>query len=305
MTTDYARIRHDRELQYGTIGAQELGEMTAELLYDDRTHFIYELLQNAEDALGRREPSWNGERKVSFHLENDALRVVHYGSPFNEGDVEAICRFLRSTKESLTEIGRFGIGFKSVYAYTREPRIRSGAEHFKIQDYVYPHKISNSQHGSADSTVFELPIRTDIPSAYEEICHGLRTLHRRTLLFLRHIEEITWETDQGLSGHYLRESRQIDDEIHRTALIAEDTDGTLVAEDWLVFCRAVEHDGEPAGKVHVAYLLEGQTERVQAVSDCTLFARFPTGLETRMGLLLDGRRGSTAQIISVDLRQSS
>lgn len=288
MTTDYDRICRDRQKQYGTDGAQELGEMTAELLYDDRTHFIYELLQNAEDALGRREPSWNGENKVSFHLEDDALRVVHYGSPFNEDDVEAICRFLRSTKDSLTEIGRFGIGFKSVYAYTREPRIRSGAEHFKIEDYVYPRRISESQHDCADSTVFELPFRTDIPSAYEEIYRGLRTLHRRTLLFLQHIEEIAWETDKGMSGHYLRESRQIGEEVYRTALVSEDDDGSLETEEWLVFYQEVEHDGGPAGKVHIAYLLEGETERVQAVSGCTLFARFPTGLETHMGLLLDG-----------------
>lgn len=293
MATDYARICRDREKQYGTDGAQELGEMTAELLYDDRTHFIYELLQNAEDALGRREPSWNGERKVSFHLEDDSLRLVHYGSPFDEGDVEAICRFLSSTKDSLTEIGRFGIGFKSVYAYTREPMIHSGSEHFKIQDYVYPRSISASQHCSADSTVFELPFRTDISSAYEEIYRGLRSLHRRTLLFLRHIEEIRWETDKGISGHYLRESRQIDEEVYRTTLISEDaisddTDSALETEQWLVFCREVEHNGEPAGKIHVAYFLESQTERVQAVLSSTLFARFPTGLETHMGLLLDG-----------------
>lgn len=306
MATDYARICRDRETQYGTDGAQELGEMTAELLYDDRTHFIYELLQNAEDALGRREPSWNGERKVSFHLEDDALRVVHYGSPFNEGDVEAICRFLRSTKDSLTEIGRFGIGFKSVYAYTREPMVHSGAEHFKIQDYVYPRGISASQHCCADSTVFELPFRTDIPSAYEEIYRGLRTVHRRTLLFLRHIEEITWKTDKGMLGHYLRESQQIDEEVYHTTLISEDTisedtDSALETEQWLVFDREVEHNGKPAGKVHVAYLLEGQAERVQAVSGCTLFAWFPTGLETHMGLLLDGPYRTTLDRSQVPL----
>lgn len=293
MTTDYARICRDREKQYGTDGAQELGKMTADLLYDDRTHFIYELLQNAEDALGRREPSWNGERKISFHLEDDALRVVHYGSPFDEGDVEAICRFLRSTKDSLTEIGRFGIGFKSVYAYTREPMIHSGAEHFKIQDYVYPRSISESQHGGADSTVFELPLRTDTPSSHEEIYRGLRSLHRRTLLFLRHIDEITWKTGKGISGHYLRESQQIEEEVYLTTLISEDTvsentDSASEMEQWLVFDREVEHDGEPAGRVHVAYRFESQTERVQAVSGCTLFARFPTSLETHMGLLLDG-----------------
>jgi len=35
--------------------------------YADRTHFISELLQNAEDALARR-PQWSGSRAVEFML---------------------------------------------------------------------------------------------------------------------------------------------------------------------------------------------------------------------------------------------
>ena len=38
----------------------------------------------------------------------------------------------------LTAIGRFGIGFKSVYALTDSPEVYSGSEHFAIDSFVWP-----------------------------------------------------------------------------------------------------------------------------------------------------------------------
>lgn len=54
--------------------------------YDDRTHFIFELLQNAEDAL-RRRGAWEGPRQVSFKLTGDSLTLSHFGRPFDDADV--------------------------------------------------------------------------------------------------------------------------------------------------------------------------------------------------------------------------
>ena len=87
--------------------------------YGTRTHFIYELLQNAEDALARR-VGWNGPRAVTFALSGTDLSVSHFGIPFTEADVRGICGIAEATKD-LTDIGRFGIGFKSVYAFYGSP----------------------------------------------------------------------------------------------------------------------------------------------------------------------------------------
>src|SRR5690242_15168724 len=122
MAIDYDAIRAENEKRYGT----EIGRIGPMLLadrYDDRAHFIYELLQNAEDALRRRGP-WDGPRSVTFDLSANALRVEHYGAPFTEADVRGICGIAESTKD-LTSIGRFGIGFKSVYAFTDRPEVHS------------------------------------------------------------------------------------------------------------------------------------------------------------------------------------
>jgi HSP90 family molecular chaperone len=75
MAVDYAAIRADNQRRYGT-DIERIGPMLLANRYDDRTHFIYELLQNAEDALKKRK-SWKGSRAVSFHLTESELRVEH------------------------------------------------------------------------------------------------------------------------------------------------------------------------------------------------------------------------------------
>ena len=61
----------------------------------------------------------------------------------------SICGIGESTKDTdLTAIGRFGIGFKSVYAITNQPEIHSGDEDFGIKNYVHPVAIKkNSPRG--------------------------------------------------------------------------------------------------------------------------------------------------------------
>ncbi|HEY0716631.1 MAG TPA: hypothetical protein VGD68_03370, partial [Streptosporangiaceae bacterium] len=127
MPADYQQIREENIARYGwdTAVLDLLGH-----LYSDRTHFIFELIQNAEDA---------GASELSFTLHPDRLEVRHDGRPFTEADVRGVCGVAQSSKSGdLTQIGRFGIGFKSVYAYTRSPRIYSAGERFRIESFVRP-----------------------------------------------------------------------------------------------------------------------------------------------------------------------
>jgi HSP90 family molecular chaperone len=103
---------------------------------------VYELLQNAQDALKRRslsEPDHAFPKSVYFSLFPDRLELRHYGQNFNEDDVKGISDILRGTKTlDKKQIGKFGIGFKSVYAFTESPEIHSGDEHFVIERYIRP-----------------------------------------------------------------------------------------------------------------------------------------------------------------------
>ena len=55
MASDYEAIRDKNKDEYGNIA--RWGPTVLTERYDDRTHFIFEILQNAEDALARRS-SW-------------------------------------------------------------------------------------------------------------------------------------------------------------------------------------------------------------------------------------------------------
>ena len=148
MASNYEAICEENRESYGTKGAQKSGKLAAGL-YDDRTHFIFELLQNAEDALGRR-GEWHGSRKVAFTLNPTRLTLSHFGKPFDEADVRSVCDIAESTKNE-SSIGRFGLGFKSVYTVTDLPEIHSGDEDFAIENYVFPKRMARSAR-AADET---------------------------------------------------------------------------------------------------------------------------------------------------------
>ncbi len=125
MPSDYTTIENENRERYGW-DIERIGKMLLADRYDDRTHFLYELLQNAEDAISWRPLDSKLPKNVSIKLLPTVLEFSHYGLPFEDKHVRGICGIGESTKEGdLTTIGRFGIGFKSVYAFTKRPEIHS------------------------------------------------------------------------------------------------------------------------------------------------------------------------------------
>lgn len=290
MAIDYQAIRNDNERRYGTdIG--RIGHMLLADRYDDRTHFIFELLQNAEDALARRE-NWQGARSVRFYLTDRSLKMSHFGQPFDEADVRGICGIAESTKE-LTAIGRFGIGFKSVYAFTDQPEVHSGQEDFMIESFVWPAAASSVER-DIEETVIILPFKAEGDLSHEEISRGFKRLRPRTLLFLRQIEEIEWQIADGQSGVYLRSKPdRLGDNINRINLIGETEGESETEETWLVFSsEAFTNEGRFTGHIEIAFLIDQEiTAGVGSVTPVTqspLVVFFPTVLETHLGFLIQG-----------------
>ena len=287
MALDYDRIRGENEKRYGTDIAR-IGKMLFADTYADRTHFIFELLQNAEDAIARKGYTWDGSRAVSFDLTQELLRVSHFGDPFNEDDVRGICGIGQSKKaENLTEIGRFGIGFKSVYAFTDRPEIHSGPEDFAIESFVWPFAVQPIDYKSPDETVFLFPFKPGDESAYIDISSGLKALGAQTLPFLRQIEEIKWNVEDGRSGQYLRGECRIDDNVRRVTVIGKAAGENYVDEEWLIFSHQVISAGCHAGYVEIAFS-QSEDHGMLRVGTSPLVAFFPTALETHLGFLMQG-----------------
>ena len=134
-------------------------------MYPDTAHFIYELLQNAEDMHAT---------VARFILSENAIEFEHNGTKrsFNLADVDAITNIGNNAEKrnDVTAIGKFGIGFKAVFAYTDTPEIHSGDYHFKIEDVYVPTKVKNMRTVDPDGiewTKFILPFNKANKSASE------------------------------------------------------------------------------------------------------------------------------------------
>jgi hypothetical protein len=171
--------------------------------YPDRAHFVYELLQNAEDA---------GATQVTFTLKSNRLVCEHDGRrTFTEADVSAITGIHNSTKDrAQDQIGKFGVGFKSVFVYTQSPTVRSGEFSFRIVKLILPEPIAPDP-SIGSRTRFEFPFdnpRKSPREAYAEISSGLNDLDETTLLFLSNLRVIKWQIGDDVSGEIVREMHE-------------------------------------------------------------------------------------------------
>ena len=270
-----------------------------ERLYSDRTHCVYELLQNAEDACERkRRVTGDDDFKIHFKLAQKGLEVSHNGIIFDADDIKRICDIGREIegeeRKDIHQIGKFGIGFKSVYAYTKSPYVYSGDNAFRIENFVLPCKEERKEDLDEGETLFFIPLNREGVSpqeAYKEIEHRLKNLGLKTLLFLRNIKEITWEID-GKSGKYTR-SCDFKDGFRWVILYQDDK----ALEKWLVFEKSISSD-DKGRVIEIAYFMdEGRDKKIKRIvnaRDTRLVVYFPTQKETRLNFLIQGPYNTTA-----------
>ena len=98
-------------------------------IYTEEERFIYELLQNADDA------ATGSKLKVRIDIESKHFIFSHDGEPFDDIDVESICSVgdgVKSNDENKT--GYKGIGFKSVFSHSKTIAIKTGDYFFKFSE---------------------------------------------------------------------------------------------------------------------------------------------------------------------------
>ena len=282
-------------------------------LYSNKTHFVDELIQNADDS---------GSRCMELLLGEKGLYVWNDGKQFSEEDVASICSIGLSNKD-LTQIGTFGIGFIAVYNYTDLPEIYSGNKRFRIRDYRKREDIDNVDSKVAKQigkgrTVFRLPFKDRL--GQEDIAglkKGLCNLEKRFLLFLRYLETVQWRDERdGQTGSYScrRQPHGTIQNALQVELIASINGNDQLSETFLVFRREVQppqgvidellqqaeddeekdriqRSAEEPQPVEVAFKLsDGQ---ITAMDGCVLFAYLPTQKETHLRFLIQGRYQTT------------
>ena len=313
MATNYQKITQENEHRYGT----ETKHLSIyKRLYGDKTHFVYELIQNADDNKSRHLELQLGEDEKELFVWND-------GCQFSEEDVYSICSIGSSNKD-LTQIGTFGIGFKAVYNYTDFPEIYSGEERFRIRDLTKPERIDEItpqviEQIDKGRTVFRLPFKDSLRQEdIEDLKNRLCNLEKRALLFLRHLKKIQWrDTHDTQTGSYSCHRHPHDkiQDASEIELMASINSNNQPSETFLVFHKEVrppqdvinellqqaedeeeqqriQRSAKKQQPVEVAFKLhDGQ---ITAMDDsCKLFAYLPTKKETHLRFLIQGRYQTT------------
>lgn len=261
-------------------------------LYYDPSHFIYEILQNAEDK---------NAKEIAFNLSENYLEIVHNGENFDFPDIDGVTGIGISTKkDDLNSIGKFGIGFKSVFAITQTPIIHSGDYHIKIEEYVLPSVISTKYNiGNTNITLPFNHSKRSKSEVFQLIENKLENIGLTTLLFLSNIEEIKWQTPTK-NGHYYKSSEEFRGlkNAKKVSIISKKGNEEFF-EEYLVIDRPITNklirsEGKELKKelkVEVAFRIsrDGRNkETIIPIKDSKLVVFFSTEKVTYLNFLVQG-----------------
>ena len=281
MPSDYKAITAHNEQQLGKDTASRKTQVS---MYSDSTHFVYEILQNADDY---------GATQVCFKLSENEIVIEHNGEPFTEKNVEAITYFGKSTsRDDLVKTGRFGVGFKSVFAFTAKPIIISDNEHFqiyglyRIREYCYPDGFSRCRtrivlpfnHESEQPDFVEKLMRRE--EAYTQISECLTKLNMNTLLFTQNIQEFRWEIDNH-SSCYRREDK-MENNVRFTTI----TNGKR-ENKYVVFSKTPKWKNQAYKAVEIAFVVD-TPDQLSPIDNDSLYVLFKTEEKTGLKFILNG-----------------
>ena len=241
--TFYRSLCDENEWSYGH--DNEHLEILSDL-YTDDSHFIYEILQNAEDAQAS---------EVKFVLYKNRLEIFHNGTKvFNEQDVKSITKIAKSTKKTdVNTVGKFGLGFKSVYSITDEPEIHSGNYDFKIMGFIRPSSIAHKDIPAPYTTLFILPFKSEKKEGtYQKLGQKFQDLELKTVLSCL-------------------------------------SDNSSVPDQWFVFSKGSKENIF----IEIAFKYDPDKKQIVPATNTDLVVLFPTEKETGLNFVINGNFQTT------------
>lgn len=271
--------------------------------YSDQAHFIYELLQNANDAKAT---------KSDFQLTSEGLYFKHNGkilfsvsNPETEnedkenntlGHINSITAIANSNKTK-SSIGKFGVGFKAVFQYTETPHIYDPNFQFKINRFIIPVKLENDlSDRQKNETVFYFPFnKAEISpkKAHSDILEKLKKLVFPTL-FLSSLEEVKWNADIE-SGKYTKKNikqKQADDITYEKVELYQQIGLNQTKEKLYLFNRYTEENHSYS----IGFFLDKKNKLTP--KQFPAFCFFPTKENTNLNFILN------ASFLLTDSRES-
>lgn len=180
---------------------------------------LFELVQNSADALA----GIPGGGRIAIRLTESCLYCADNGNPIDRDGVRALMFSHLSPKRGTSEIGRYGLGFKSVLGVTDAPEFFSHSGSFRfhrshsrerIQHVVpnvgrypalrLPDPINARQSQEKDhvlrelmdwaTNIVRLPLKSGV---HDDLCKQMDEFPPEFLLFVEHVHQLTLNDSQS------------------------------------------------------------------------------------------------------------
>ncbi len=207
---------------------------------DDAAHVVPELVQNVDDV------GYGCTEATIRHRDNE-LVVENDGEGMSEAEVKALGEFAESTKHDLSQIGHFGIGFKTVFSVTDRPHVDSGyvSLEYSEDDPEIPQSAFEGGDSRFEGTRVRLPFSENLSDTrIDEIRSQLDAINR-LLPFLNNLQTITVERD-GETTTYERVDESAEEDGRVTVHQYENKDNDTPCETWhyRLFTESLNADSE-------------------------------------------------------------
>lgn len=290
-------------------------------LYTDKSHFVYELLQNAEDA---------GAKHIKFVQYEDRLEVLHDGKPFTTDNLQGLCDIGLSDKvNNLNQIGEFGVGFKSVFGICDTVRLYSNPSHYRnhdigdavpfsveIRDFTTPVDIPAKTIEDAFTTYFVFPYAVgESFSGYKEqnklvesLSKKLQNLGISTLLFMKNLEQIEYQVKidaKNTKGKYLLDKKVLSNHCMLVSAMGKSNTATGKTDSgenisYLRFSRSISKNSQQT--VDIAFpVIIGEDGSYNCISIQSQYVSvyFPTETESKLDFIVQGPYRTTPNRSSI------
>lgn len=292
-------------------------------LYTDKSHFVYELLQNAEDAEAK---------SIKFVQYPDRLEVYHDGKPFTPANLQGLCDIGKSDKvDNLNQIGEFGVGFKSVFGICDTVELYSNPQNFRDQtrcedaepfsveivDFTRPEDITDTDIGDSYTTKFVFPYVVgktfsgfnSVEELNKVLSQKLQNLGITTLLFMKNLEIIEYQIETAeapINGEYLLEKVPINDHcVLVSALGAGSQEHKDEEISYLKFTKLLRKQEQRS--VDIAFPVkindDGTYECIKSKSPY-VSVYFPTETESKLDFIVQGPYRTTPNRSSIPAEDS-
>ncbi|MCF7930617.1 MAG: DUF3883 domain-containing protein [Acholeplasmataceae bacterium] len=280
---EIAEIERSLNLQLKNAGWDSVKRVLSDM-YKEPSHFIFELLQNAENVFASR---------VAIYLESDKLIFTHNGTAFSLNDIKRICQAGNVNQEDTR--GKFGIGFKSVYKITETPYIYSydmNYPSFRIEDYNVPIRIdSDNSFNIGTKFVLNFDADINITKTYKIVESGLKLLNEDSIMFSDYIKNIEIFID-GKKFNEISIVKDTIDKIDNTSFIDLVVYNKQKEQRFLLFQREISYFDEYKKKelnrnISIAYLNPKFDIEDKQISTSKLSVLFPTEVDTHLRFKID------------------